>query len=142
MKKFWDFVLQSAFPYDIIKAKEVKYMQDKPESLIVSRFAQAIESSGLTFIELEKITGIAKSSLQRYASGKTVKIPMNCITPVARATGVSPEWIMGWDVPKSIEDHEVPADIVELVTLLAQAPEVIRKAAIAAATAVLKSGIK
>lgn len=117
-------------------------MQDKPESLIVSRFAQAIESSGLTFIELEKITGIAKSSLQRYASGKTVKIPMNCITPVARATGVSPEWIMGWDVPKSIEDHEVPADIVELVTLLAQAPEVIRKAAIAAATAVLKSGIK
>lgn len=60
------------------------------------RIRQAIEDSGLTFVELEKKTGIPKSTLQRYASGDTKKIPVNCIEEIAAATGVSAPWLMGW----------------------------------------------
>lgn len=79
-------------------------------SRIIGRLQQAIRESGLSFVELEKRTGFAKSSLQRYASGTTTKIPINCIQAVAKATHVSPEWIMGWDTnePRRFEMHRIP----------------------------------
>ena len=40
---------------------------------IVQRLKESIEKSGLSYVELEKKTGIAKSSIQRYASGTTKK---------------------------------------------------------------------
>ena len=64
---------------------------------VVKRLKKAIEDSHLTFLELEDKTGISKSTLQRYASGKTEKIPINLIEAVAEATGVSAAYIMGWD---------------------------------------------
>ena len=46
---------------------------------------------------MEKITGIKKSSLQRYASGVTTKIPLDVIEKLSVAFGVSQEYLMGWD---------------------------------------------
>ncbi len=61
------------------------------------RLRQVILDSGLSYAELEKRTGIAKSNLQRYAAGITKKIPMSALEAIANATGVSPAYIMGWD---------------------------------------------
>ena len=43
------------------------------------RIKSLVEQSGKSYQELEKLTGIKKSSLQRYASGVTTKIPLDVI---------------------------------------------------------------
>ena len=62
-----------------------------------NRLLKAILDSQLTYVELEKKTGIAKSSIQRYASGTTTKIPIDAVKLIADATNSSAAWIMGWD---------------------------------------------
>lgn len=75
---------------------------------IINRLKYSIESSGLSYVELEKKTGIAKSSIQRYASGVTKKIPIDAIQAIAQAVGVSAAYIMGW----SDNLNESPDDIL------------------------------
>ena len=65
-----------------------------------SRLLQAIEESKKSYVELEKETGIAKSSIQRYATGKTKKIPIDVIELIAKATNTSASWIIGWNEQK------------------------------------------
>ena len=60
------------------------------------RIKLLIEQSGLSYQELEKRTGIKKSSLQRYASGTTAKIPLDVIEKLSKAFNVSQEYLMGW----------------------------------------------
>ena len=60
------------------------------------RIKYLIEQSGKSYQELERITGIKKSSLQRYASGVTAKIPLTVIEQLSKAFHVSQEYLMGW----------------------------------------------
>lgn len=60
------------------------------------RIKQLIEQSQKSYQELEKITGIKKSSLQRYASGATAKIPLDVIEKLSKTFNVSQEYLMGW----------------------------------------------
>lgn len=60
------------------------------------RIKLLIEQSGLSYQELEKTTGIKKSSLQRYASGTTAKIPLEVIEKLSKYFNVSQEYLMGW----------------------------------------------
>ena len=57
--------------------------------------------NSLTLIEIEQRTGIKKSSMQRYVSGETGKIPMSAIQKLAALFGVSGEYLMGWDENKN-----------------------------------------
>ena len=66
-------------------------------SIRSERIKFLIEKSGRSYQELESITGIKKSSLQRYASGVTTKIPLDVIEKLSIAFGVSQEFLMGWD---------------------------------------------
>ena len=61
------------------------------------RIKSLVDSSNLSYQELEKLTGIKKSSLQRYASGVTTKIPLDVIEKLSKAFNVSQEYLMGWD---------------------------------------------
>lgn len=65
-------------------------------SIRSERIKSLIEQSKRSYQELEKITGIKKSSLQRYASGVTTKIPLDVIEKLSVAFGVSQEYLMGW----------------------------------------------
>ena len=65
------------------------------------RIKSLIEKSGKSYQELEKLTGIKKSSLQRYASGVTTKIPLDVIEKLANAFNVSQEYLMGWEEKKN-----------------------------------------
>ena len=62
-----------------------------------ARIKTLIEASGKSYQELEKLTGVKKSSLQRYASGATTKIPLDVIEKLSVAFNVSQEYIMGWE---------------------------------------------
>ena len=66
-------------------------------SIHSDRIKTLIDKSELSYVELEKVTGIKKSSLQRYASGVTTKIPLDVIEKLSRAFNVSQEYLMGWD---------------------------------------------
>ena len=69
-------------------------------SIRSDRIKALVESSGLSYQEIEKLTGIKKSSLQRYASGVTTKIPLDVIEKLSKAFNVSQEYLMGWDEQK------------------------------------------
>ncbi|MCM1365575.1 MAG: helix-turn-helix domain-containing protein [Faecalibacterium sp.] len=81
-------------------------MSDTIDS-IIKRLKSSIEKSGFTYVELEEKTGIAKSSIQRYATGSTKKIPIDAIQLIADAVNVSAAWIMGWSESSlSVATHE------------------------------------
>ena len=61
------------------------------------RIKYLIEKSGKSYQELERITGIKKSSLQRYASGATVKIPLDVIERLCIVFGVQQDYLTGWE---------------------------------------------
>ena len=66
-------------------------------SIRSERIKALVEESGMSYQELEKVTKIKKSSLQRYASGATTKIPLDVIEKLSVAFSVSQEYLMGWD---------------------------------------------
>lgn len=65
-------------------------------SVIIDRLKKSVVNSGLSYVELEKVTGIPKSTIQRYTSGSTKKIPVDAIGLIAKAVGVSSEFILGF----------------------------------------------
>lgn len=81
-------------------------------SIRSERIKLLVEQSNLSYQELEKKTGIKKSSLQRYASGVTTKIPLNVIERLSVAFDVSQEYLMGWSDNENPEKNS--PDKVEL----------------------------
>lgn len=73
-------------------------------SIRSERIKQLIEESDKSYQELEKATGIKKSSLQRYATGVTTKIPLDVIEKLSIAFNVSQEYLMGWDKKETSPD--------------------------------------
>ncbi|MBQ9920556.1 MAG: hypothetical protein IJO52_00075, partial [Clostridia bacterium] len=74
-------------------------------STISERILKVIQESNLSYGELSLITGIPKAALQRYATGTTLKVPIDRIELIAQATNTSAKYLMGWEesTPK-IED--------------------------------------
>ena len=91
-------------------------------SIRSERIKALVDSSGLSYQELEKFTGIKKSSLQRYATGTTSRIPLDVIEKLAIAFNVSQEYLMGWDIkedspsePQLTEGEKVLLDLFNRV---------------------------
>ena len=108
------------------------------------RIKSLIEQSGKSYQELEKFTGIKKSSLQRYASGATNKIPLDVIEKLSKAFNVSQEYLMGWSdsekkdfqikndqlvavISKLRADSELADAVMDLIALPKEQFESIRK---------------
>ena len=93
-------------------------------SIRAERIKTLVEQSGLSYQDLEKMTGVKKSSLQRYASGVTTKIPLDVIEKLATAFNVSQSYLMGWD-EKELSPGEPPLTEGEkmILDLFNQVPE-------------------
>lgn len=88
------------------------------------RIKALVEASGKSYQELEKVTGIKKSSLQRYASGATTKIPLDVIEKLSVAFNVSQEYLMGWEEQKSsLDKPELTEGEKLLLDLFNRVPE-------------------
>jgi transcriptional regulator with XRE-family HTH domain len=88
------------------------------------RIKLLIEQSGKSYQELEKLTGIKKSSLQRYASGVTTKIPLDVIEKLSFAFNVSQEYILGWEEKESSpSEPQLTEGEKILIDLFRQVPE-------------------
>lgn len=86
---------------------------DKPVS---ERINEVIAESGMSYREVSKATGIPYSTIQRYATGHTEKIPIPAVQMIARATRTTAEYILGWE-EKPLHSYQVESsqqlDIVE-----------------------------
>lgn len=79
-----------------------------------ARILKSIEESGLSYSELSKSTGIPKSALQRYATGNTEKVPLDRLEAIAKATGVTAEYLICWDKEKTEEEKAI-SDLMDKV---------------------------
>lgn len=61
------------------------------------RIRKLIKESNKTYLELEKLTGVSRSSLQRYATGITTKIPLDVVDKLEKVFGVPKGYIAGWE---------------------------------------------
>lgn len=91
--------------FDIMK-KDNNIANEMDE--IIERLHEVIEKSGMSYATLSEKTGIAKSSLQRYATGQLKRIPIDNIKKIADACHASARYIMGWEENK--EDSVVVLD--------------------------------
>lgn len=88
------------------------------------RIKTLIEQSNKSYQELERLTGIKKSSLQRYASGVTTKIPLDVIEKLAITFNVSQEYLMGWEEKKeSPSEPQLTEGEKLMLELFRQIPE-------------------
>lgn len=83
---------------------------------MASRIEQAIKDAGFSYQELAEKTKLSKSSLQRYASGVTAKVPIDAVELIADACGVPSEYLLGWDAPEEwFEAKKMNDQIVQTV---------------------------
>lgn len=99
-------------------------MYEDTYKLIAARIVEAMEKRDLSYGELASLTDIPKSTLQRYATGDTRKIPLDRIEAIARETNTSTAYLMGWNetekspAPEGTEDEEKVQAVVSGLTRL------------------------
>lgn len=62
------------------------------------RIRQAMELKGIKAVDLVQATGLGKSAISQYISGK-YEPKQVAIHKIAKALNVSEAWLMGYDVP-------------------------------------------
>ncbi|MFV0517403.1 MAG: helix-turn-helix domain-containing protein [Aminipila sp.] len=72
-------------------------MSDETMQEIVLRIKNRRIELGYSFQDLANLTGMSKSTLQRYETGGIKNIPLDKLKTLAKSLNVTPEWIMGWD---------------------------------------------
>lgn len=72
-----------------------------------SRIKELRESTGLSQVTLAQKIGVAKQTLYKYENDIITNIPSNKIEEIAKATGVDPSYIMGWEEEK--DSAAIPA---------------------------------
>lgn len=99
---------------------------------LFERVIKYIEENNMTMYKFEKLAGINRGNLRNW---KTSAPSYENIKKAASFMGVTPEWLM------TGEGEETPtdADTAEVLRLLRQASGAKKRAAIAAAIAVLKT---
>ena len=80
--------------------------QDKPSSFS-ERLKEALNKTGTKQIELSRLTGIDKGTINNYLAGK-YEPKQDKLSMIADALRVDPVWLMGYDVPMK---KEKPADV-------------------------------
>lgn len=86
------------------------------------RLRVAIEDNNIRPIDLANMTGIPKSMISNYLSGRYVPKSDRLYT-LACALGVNEAWLLGYDVPKGrTEDQKKNDDLVKVVAKLRKDP--------------------
>ncbi|MDO5398961.1 MAG: S24 family peptidase [bacterium] len=91
-------------------------------SIQSERILNTIKEKHISYGDLSKLTGIAKSALQRYATGETTKIPLDRIETISKVLNVSPAYILGWsDSPCDLPVEAIPYNpIIRQIPILGQ----------------------
>ena len=74
---------------------------------VSDRIRAKMAELSLSYGELAQKTGLSKSAVHRYATGGTDKVPTEALEKLARALGVTPAYLTGWenDQPHTLAAH-------------------------------------
>lgn len=78
---------------------------------VAKKISNLMYEKNLSYSDLSKITGIPKSTLQRYTTGTTPKIPIDRAQVIATALGISPRELLGWTNDEPHIENIVPFPI-------------------------------
>lgn len=91
---------------------------DKKLDGIRKRIAERRKELNITYQELADMTGMSKSTLQRYETGDIGNVSLDKLEPLARALRVTPAYLMGWEendkVAETTATYQVFSDIVKM----------------------------
>ena len=88
---------------------------------LINKIKTRRQELGLSYQELSDLTGISKSTLQRYETGFIKKVPITQIEIIAKALNVSPGYLMGWtDENKDTtltyrDERQIAADLEKML---------------------------
>jgi transcriptional regulator with XRE-family HTH domain len=68
------------------------------------------EEVGLSQTALAEKIGVSKQTLYKYENDIVTNIPSDKIELIAKATGSTPEYIMGWDLSDNIRSDQATPD--------------------------------
>ena len=95
--------------------------------IIKDRLNEALTLRAMSAAELSDKTGLNRSSVSRYLSGKSIPRSL-AIGKMAQALNVSPAWVLGYDVPMestetqpTIEVHKLTPENLARLTAYYQA---------------------
>lgn len=89
-------------------------MSDESMREIVERIKSRRIELDYSFQDLADLTGMSKSTLQRYETGSIKNIPLDKLKDLAKALKVTPEWIMGWESSKSDNKYYLNDDVAAI----------------------------
>lgn len=75
---------------------------------IGKRIKQSREEKDMSLQDVANLTGVARSTVQRYEAGRIDKIKLPVIESIARSLEVRPDWIIGKTDKKFPETESVP----------------------------------
>lgn len=79
---------------------------------IGKRIKEAREEKDMSLQDVAELTGVARSTIQRYEVGRIDKIKLPVIESIARSLGVRPDWIVGKTDKKFPEVQEKPEILI------------------------------
>lgn len=77
-------------------------MCGKQNEVFLNRLVSAMKASDMRQVDLSKLSGIPKGQLSQYMTGKYVP-KKSTMKRIADTLGVSELWLMGYDVPMTVE---------------------------------------
>jgi transcriptional regulator with XRE-family HTH domain len=90
-------------------------MKGKTKVDFKDRLAHALNDKGIKPIDLSKATGIPKSTISYYLSGRN-EAKSDRVYSIAKYLNVNEAWLMGYDVPMQRDESQKKNDqLVELV---------------------------
>lgn len=85
---------------------------------IGDRIKIARTNAGLTQKELASRLGVTYQAVQAYEKNKVDDVPMNKIRIMAKVLGVEPDWLLGWEIKKPIQEDELSDMKKELIKIV------------------------
>lgn len=97
-------------------------MWNETSKMISARLRERREALGYSFQQLAELTGMSKSTLQRYESGAIKNIPLARLETLTTALKTTPEQLLGWQMVQAMRDtpekSALPDDYAAINTLL------------------------
>lgn len=79
------------------------------------KIAEAIKNSNLSYRELERITGLSKTTIKRYANCEIKKVSVDAAQKIAKATHTNARELLGWST-NSAESSQVDNALLDAIS--------------------------
>lgn len=98
-------------------------MSEKELTELIEKIKLRRLELGLSYHELSDLTGINKSTLQRYETGFIKKVPINQVQIIAKALNVTPGYLMGWENNKENQTYYLNPEAAKMAQEIYDNPQ-------------------